>query len=61
MQKLRDSFGINIDGWVSTDLYDSAKKKSQDIKIDMMDATETEAERREVDENWPFQDHEELD
>jgi hypothetical protein len=61
MQKLRDCFGINIDGWASIDLYDGAKEKSQNIKHYMMDAAETEAERKEVDENWPFQDHEELD
>ena len=32
MQKMRDHFGINIDGWILNDLYEDAKQKERDIK-----------------------------
>ena len=31
------------------------------MKGEMAEAAETEEERREFDELWPFQDHEEID
>ncbi|KAF2761050.1 phosphotransferase family protein [Pseudovirgaria hyperparasitica] len=61
MQKLRDFIGVNIDGWVPNESYNEAKEKEQYIKHEMLDAAETDDERRELDEHWPFQDHEELD
>ncbi|OJD22272.1 hypothetical protein ACJ73_06381 [Blastomyces percursus] len=61
MQQLRDFFGVNIDGWVPAELYDQARDKERNIKHQMLEAVETDKERRELEENWPFQDHEELD
>ncbi|KAH8732353.1 phosphotransferase family protein [Phaeosphaeriaceae sp. PMI808] len=61
MQRLRDFIGINIEGWVPTELYDEAKKKEQYVKYQIMSAADTENERSDLHENWPFQDHEELD
>ncbi|KAF2492391.1 phosphotransferase family protein [Lophium mytilinum] len=61
MQILRDFFCVNIDGWVPTGLYDEAREKERCIKLQMLEDAETEDERREIRENWPFQDHEELD
>jgi len=61
MQRLRDFVGVNIDGWVPTELYDEARGKERYIKHQMLEVAETEDEKRELDENWPFQDHEELD
>jgi hypothetical protein len=61
MQRLRDFIGFNIDGWVPTELYEEAREKEQLIKHQILEAAETEDGKRELDENWPIQDHEELD
>jgi hypothetical protein len=61
MKKLREFIGINIDDWVPAGLYEEAREKEQYIKQQMMEVAETEDEKRELMENWPFQDHEELD
>ncbi|KAK2768411.1 hypothetical protein FQN54_000266 [Arachnomyces sp. PD_36] len=60
MQKFRDHFGCNIEGWVPSGMYQEAKQKVDDMKAYMLDIAETEEERKDVDENYPFQDHEEL-
>jgi hypothetical protein len=60
LQQLRDFIGVNIDGWVTTESYEEAREKERYIKQQMLKAAETEDERKELDEHWPFQDHEEL-
>lgn len=61
VQKLRDFIGINIEGWIPTDGYLDAKEKAEYLKVQMMEAADTQAEREEVDSLWQFQDHEEID
>lgn len=61
MQTLRDCFTTNIDGWVSSELYEQAKARAEDVKQQMIDAADTDEERKEIEENWPFQDHVEID
>lgn len=61
MQAIRDFIGINIEGWVPNTLYAEAVAKDQEIRRQMLDAAETENDRNDVERNWPFQDHEELD
>lgn len=61
MQTLRDCFATNIDGWVSSELYEQAKARAEDVKQQMIDAADTDEERKEIEENWPFQDHIEID
>lgn len=61
MQTLRDCLAINIDGWVSSELYDQARARMEDVREQCIAAADTEEERREVEENWPFQDHLEMD
>jgi hypothetical protein len=61
MQRIRDFIGVNIDGWVPTECYELAREKEQYIKQQMLDAVDTEDERKQVEEGWPFQDHEEVD
>jgi hypothetical protein len=61
MQKLRGFIGINIDGWMPADHYGEAKEREQSIKQQTLEAAETDDERSEVMELWPFQDHEEID
>jgi hypothetical protein len=61
MQQVRDSIGINIEGWVQNEEFDSAREKAKLMRSEMAEAADTEEEKREVDEHWPFQDHEEID
>lgn len=61
MQTLRDCFPVNIDGWVSSELYDQAKARADDVREQMFEAADTADERKEIEENWPFQDHVEID
>jgi hypothetical protein len=61
MHVLRDCFNTNIDGWVSLELYDVSKARENDVRKQMVEAAENQDERKEVEENWPFQDHVEID
>jgi len=61
MQQVRDSIGINIESWVLNEEFESAREKAKLMKIEMAEAAETEEGRREFNEHWPFQDHEEID
>ena len=61
MQQVRDFIGINIEGWVQNEEFESAREKAKPIKNEMAEGADTEEERREFDEHWPFQDHEEID
>ena len=61
MQQVRDFIGINTEGWVLNEEFESAREKAKLIKSEMAEAALTEEERREFDELWPFQDHEEID
>ena len=40
---------------------ENAREKGRLIRNEMAEGAETEEDRREFDEYWPFQDHEEID
>lgn len=61
MEQVRDFIGVNIEGWVPNDTFEEAKEKARHIKDEMLGEAETEEERTELLEHWPFQDHEEID
>lgn len=61
MQTLRNCFTTDIDGWVPSDLYNQARARAEDVREQMLEAADTEEERKEIEENWPFQDHMEID
>jgi hypothetical protein len=61
IQHVRDYIGINSEGWVSNNKFETARENAKFIKSEMAKSTDTEEERREFDELWPFQDHEEVD
>jgi Phosphotransferase enzyme family len=58
---LRNSVGITIDGWVHYDGYDEGKEIAKSIKAHWIAESETEFERKDVEENFPLQDREEID
>lgn len=61
MQVLRDRIGVSVDGWVSNDEYEATKQRAHELKMQFLATADSEAERREFDENWAFQDHEEVE
>ncbi|EPE27720.1 hypothetical protein GLAREA_04511 [Glarea lozoyensis ATCC 20868] len=61
MEQIRAFIGVNIEGWVPNGTFEEAKAKAEYIKNEMLNEVETEYERRELLEHWPFQDHEEID
>ena len=61
MQRLREDIGVSIDGLVMNEEFESAVERAQLVKDQLMEDAVTEDERREIDENWPFQDHDEID
>lgn len=61
VQQVRDFIGINIDGLVLNEEFESARERARLIKNELAEGANTEEERREFDKLWPFQDHEEID
>ncbi|EFR01039.1 serine/threonine protein kinase [Nannizzia gypsea CBS 118893] len=61
MQNIRDAVGINVDGWVPNEMYEEATERMANIKAHMLEISETEEDREDLLQNWPFQDHEEID
>ncbi|KLJ06607.1 hypothetical protein EMPG_17888 [Blastomyces silverae] len=59
MQAFRDHFNCNADGWVPAGIYDEARRKVDEMKAHMLQIAETEEERQDIEEGWPFQDQEE--
>jgi hypothetical protein len=46
---VRDFIGINIEGWVSNEEYETAKEKARIIRDEMAQGLGTEEERMEFD------------
>lgn len=61
MQQTRDYIGINIEGWVPSDGFETARESAKQMRSAGLKAAETKKERREFEVLWPFQDHEEID
>lgn len=53
----RRRIGINIEGWVPLDRYDEAKELDQKFKSEVLEAADTDLERDEIQNHWPFDDH----
>lgn len=61
MQDLRDAIGINMDGWVPSEMYEEATERMAHVKAHLLEIAETEEDREDILQKWPFQDHEEID
>lgn len=61
MQQVREAIGVDVEGWVPNDEFEIAKARADAMKSEMVQATNSEEERREFEELWPFQDHKETD
>lgn len=60
IQRYRDHFGISTEGWVPAEKYEESKRKIDEMKAYILENSETEEEKRDLDENWQFQDHVEI-
>lgn len=59
MEYWRSELQVSDDGWVKSESYDELVEKSKEMKQELIEASDTPEEVRCVQEQWPFQDHEE--
>jgi hypothetical protein len=60
MEKVRDRIGISTDGWTSNERYEDALEENEHVKVEAL-SVQDEATRNEILENWPFDDHGNID
>lgn len=58
-QRLRDIVGVNIDGWVPLETFDNAISRAASVRAQMLETAETDEEKKEIEQNWPFDDYDE--
>jgi len=58
MEKVRDRIGIGSDGWTSNERYEDALEENEHVRTEALDGAEDDV-RKEILENWPWDDHEE--
>lgn len=59
----REELGhMNEEGWVREEVYDEAVARNKQLKSYWLEKADDDAEdRRQIEEGWPFQDHEEIE
>jgi serine/threonine protein kinase len=58
---LQDFLGVQIDGWVPNEAYETIKETAENIKSQMIAEADSDADKKDIEDNWPFQDHEEIE
>ncbi|KAI4182651.1 MAG: hypothetical protein LQ346_006539 [Caloplaca aetnensis] len=53
--------GIGTDGWVPSEDYGEAQRMNREFKADALTVAETDIEREELQNHWPWDDHDEDD
>ncbi|KAJ0417258.1 kinase-like domain-containing protein [Aspergillus carlsbadensis] len=61
LQTCQDIVGVGSEGWVPVEHYGEAKQRERKLKVDALEAAETEEERLGLEQNWIFDDFEEDD
>jgi Phosphotransferase enzyme family len=61
LQGIRNFLGVNSKGWTENDANNEARETADRIKREWIEEAETELERKDIEENFPFQDHEEIE
>jgi hypothetical protein len=61
LQGMLKFVGVNPEGYVDNNGYDETKEIAGKIKAQWIAESETEAERKDVEENFPLQEREEID
>lgn len=57
MERSREIVGVNVEGWVPVEMYDTAKKRSEALKLEVLEAAESDFDREQIQKHWPFDDH----
>ncbi|KAK3064377.1 hypothetical protein LTS18_007720 [Coniosporium uncinatum] len=58
LQILRDRIGIITDGWTAHERYEDALEENKHVKAELVEG-ENVATRKEILDDWPFDDHNE--
>jgi Phosphotransferase enzyme family len=56
LEACRDVIGVGPEGWVPSDQYEEAKQRESKLKVDALDAAESDEERARLCEHWVFDD-----
>jgi hypothetical protein len=56
LEACRDIVGVGPEGWVPSDQYEEAKQRESKLKVDALDAAESDEERARLCEHWVFDD-----
>lgn len=56
LEACRDVIGVCPEGCVPSDLYDDAKQFERKLKVDAINAAESDEERARLCEHWVFDD-----
>jgi hypothetical protein len=59
MDHMRNVSGVDIMGWVPNEEYEAAKSTAREIKARMLEAAETDEDRVEIQDHFPFDDFDE--
>ncbi len=58
---MRNFVGVNPEGWVDNDEYDEAKELANSTKAQWIEESGTEFERKDVEDKFPLQAHDEIE
>lgn len=59
LQACKDAIGMGSEGWVPIDQYDDALQRTSLVKAGILQAAESEFDRRMINEHWMFDDFDE--
>jgi hypothetical protein len=59
MEILRGAIGIGVDGWVSHEGFEDARRKAAGLRVEALKCAENDLERELIVRHWPFEDHDE--
>jgi hypothetical protein len=61
LEACRRVIGVGLEGWLPSDQYEELKHREGKLKVDALDAAESDEERARICEHWPFDDFPEDD
>ncbi|KAJ5379285.1 hypothetical protein N7509_012404 [Penicillium cosmopolitanum] len=61
LQECQDIVGVAGEGWTPIASYEKAKARAAKLKMEAFQAAESDEERRRLEENWIFDDFDEVD
>ena len=59
LERSQDLIGVGAEGWVPVDQYEAAKERSDRLKANALKEAESDLDRAQMLEHWPFDSHDE--